>query len=137
MKRSIVLLMTLLVAVALCSLSLPQEGPKQQQHPKPQNLKVLPKDISHEELDKVMDGFKKSLGVKCGFCHAPRKDNPQKLDFASDDNEHKDVARAMMRMTAKINKKYFKGNQPMAITCYTCHHGNEEPKSVPEMADAH
>jgi hypothetical protein len=39
-------------------------------------------------------------------------------------------------MTAKINKKYFKGSQPMAVTCYTCHHGNEEPKSTPEVAEA-
>lgn len=128
MKRSFVLLMTLFIAVTLCSLSLPQDPPKAK------NLKVLPKDISHEELDNVMKAFKNSLGVKCGFCHAPQKDNPQKLDFASDDNEHKDVAREMMRMTAKINKKYFKGSQPMAVTCYTCHHGNEEPKSVPEVA---
>jgi len=130
MKRSFVLLMTLFIAVTLCSLSLPQDPPKAK------NLKVLPKDISHEELDNVMKAFKNSLGVKCGFCHAPQKDNPQKLDFASDDNEHKDVAREMMRMTAKINKKYFKGNQPMAVTCYTCHHGNEEPKSTPEVAEA-
>ncbi|GAA0563431.1 hypothetical protein GCM10009415_52080 [Chitinophaga japonensis] len=119
-------MLSLLIAVTLCSLSLPQ------QHENPKNLKVLPKDISHEELENVMRGFKDALGVKCGFCHAPRKDDPKKLDFASDENEHKAVARDMMRMTARINKKYFKSHQVAAVSCYTCHRGNEEPVSKPE-----
>ncbi len=45
----------------------------------------------------------------------------QKLDFASDENEHKLIARDMMRMTMKINKKYFRNEKQDAITCYTCH----------------
>jgi hypothetical protein len=51
---------------------------------KAKNLKVLPKNISKEKLDTIMDGFKDALGVKCGHCHAAQKDNPRKLDFASD-----------------------------------------------------
>ena len=35
--------------------------------PKYKNLKILPKNISKEDLDKVMDGFKEALGVKCSF----------------------------------------------------------------------
>jgi cytochrome c553 len=129
MKGSLALMMALLIAVTLCSLSLPQEKEPE----KAKNLKVLSKNISHEELENVMRGFKTALGVKCGFCHVPQKDNPQKLDFVSDDNEHKEAARDMMRMTARINKKYFKGNDATkAVTCYTCHHGNEEPKVKPE-----
>jgi cytochrome c2 len=108
--------------------------PQQQQDPKPTNLKVLPKNISHDDLDKVMDGFKAALGVKCNFCHSPRKDNPKRLDFASDENPKKEIARDMMRMTNKINKKYFhetdKEGKLTNISCASCHNGKEEPVTV-------
>src|SRR5580658_5467104 len=79
---------------------------------KNKNLKVLPKNISHEDLDKIMDGFKAALGVKCNFCHAPFKDTTNHhLDFASDDKPEKNIARHMMRMTTKINKKFFSFNK--------------------------
>ncbi len=98
------------------------------------NLKVLPKDISHDDLDKVMDTWKAALGVKCNFCHAPSKDSTsRKLDFASDAKPEKDIARHMFRMTAKINKKYFsfekddKGATIPAISCVTCHRGSPHP----------
>lgn len=103
----------------------------QQKNPKP-NLKVLPKDISHEELEKIMKGFNVSLGVKCNHCHAPSKTDPKKLDFSSDEKPEKDAARSMMRMTAKINKKYFDyggEGQAAAITCITCHNGKTHPES--------
>lgn len=96
------------------------------------NLKVLPKDISHDELGKIMKGFNVSLGVKCNHCHAPSKTDAGKLDFSSDEKPEKDVARNMMRMTAKINKKYFNhggDQQPAAITCITCHNGKTHPDS--------
>jgi hypothetical protein len=100
------------------------------------NLKVLPKNISHEDLDKVMDQFKAALGVKCNFCHAPSKDTASHhLDFPSDDKPEKKIARDMMRMTAKINKKFFsynkddKGEPVKPITCMTCHRGAERPSA--------
>lgn len=96
----------------------------QKEGPKARNLKILPKDISHHDLDSIMDDFKMALGVKCNFCHAASKDNPKKLDFASDENSYKEVARDMMKMTNKINKKYFRehdGNDAVAaIQCVTC-----------------
>jgi hypothetical protein len=102
--------------------------------PKWKNLKILPKDITMEQLDKVMDNFKDALGVKCGFCHAPSKDSTQKWpDFASDEKPEKLVARKMMKMTAKINKKYFNYNKNEqgqllpTVECMTCHHGKEHP----------
>ncbi|PST83965.1 c-type cytochrome [Pedobacter yulinensis] len=95
------------------------------------NLKVLPKNISKENLGRVMDEFKVALGVRCSFCHAPSKTDPKKMDFASDENKHKDVARNMMRMTARINKKYFhkdlKAGDLPQVTCMTCHNGKKEP----------
>jgi len=101
-------------------------------NPKFKNLKVLPKDISEEGLDAVMDSFNEALGVKCSHCHA-RGENGR-LDFASDANIQKDIAREMMKMTSKINRKYFKEKDPMnyAVTCYTCHNGEAVPsKSAP------
>ena len=95
------------------------------------NLKVLPKNISHDALDSVMKHFNRALGVKCNFCHAPTADG-QHLNFASDSIGHKNVARSMMRMTNKINKKFFKEESATpAITCFTCHHGSEEPGVLP------
>ena len=101
------------------------------------NLKVLPKDISHEDLDKIMDGWKTALGVKCGFCHAPSADSTSHhLDFASDAKPEKNIARHMYKMTAKINKKFFsfnkddKGDVIPAISCVTCHRGSPHPDEV-------
>ena len=98
------------------------------------NLKVLPKDISMKDLDKVMDGFKAALGVKCSFCHAPSQDTSNHhLDFASDAKPEKNIARKMYKMTAKINKKYFNYNRndegkPIpTVECMTCHRGSEHP----------
>ena len=96
------------------------------------NLQVLPKDISKDSLDKIMDGFKAALGVKCGFCHAVDS-NTHKLDFASDAKEEKGVARYMIKMAAGINSTYFnfeKSTRPDTINvvkCITCHHGNPHP----------
>ena len=111
--------------------------------PEWKNLQVLPKDISDEKLDSIMDDFKISLGVKCGFCHARNADTSiHKLDFASDANEVKDVARYMMKMTDSINHTYFvpgdgNKNQPVnVVICYTCHRGTNEPSSkklIPTM----
>ncbi|MGN7820424.1 c-type cytochrome [Chitinophaga varians] len=130
MKKTFMVAAALATAVTLCSLALPQEPEK------PKNLKVLPKNISHDELIATMRSFNAALGVKCGYCHAAQKDDPKKLDFASDENQHKDIARSMMKMTHRINKKFFKGTEVMSVSCYTCHHGNEEPKTKPDEAPA-
>ena len=99
------------------------------------NLKVLPKNISKDDLGKVMDEWKGALGVKCNFCHAASATNPKKLDFASDAKPEKAMARQMFTMTGKINKKFFhtkKGEDGMmamaAVNCNTCHHGEAHPE---------
>ena len=98
------------------------------------NLKILPKDISKQKLDSIMDFYKLALGVKCGHCHARKKDTTDKhLDFASDEKPEKDATRWMMTMTADINAKYFPGTpingQPKkeSVSCFTCHRGSTEP----------
>jgi ribosomal protein L24E len=97
------------------------------------NLKVLPKDIRSKDLQEIMaDDFEDGLGVTCGFCHADAKDG-HGLDFVSDDKPEKEIARAMMRMTLGLNKKYFKvkhpaiGSNALTVTCTTCHKGEAFP----------
>jgi hypothetical protein len=96
------------------------------------NLQVLPKDISKDSLDKIMDGFKIALGVHCDFCHV-RNEEKKEFDFASDDKDEKNIARHMMRMTMDINANYFNfesSTKPDTITvvrCETCHRGDPHP----------
>lgn len=137
LQKSIIMLFNKKMTVVFTLMILVLAGIAASKPPKPiyKNLKVLPKNISHDDLDKVMDNFKASLGVRCNFCHAPSKDEPRKMDFASDEKPEKNVARNMMRMTAKLNKKYFdyKASDTTAIApvgCYTCHHGKEHPDNV-------
>jgi hypothetical protein len=101
--------------------------------PKPVNLKLLPKDISSEDLMKIMFGFSKQLGVKCTFCHV--EDAATKHpNFASDQKPEKNTARTMMLMTGEINTKYLAQiHDPDAtpnqktVSCGTCHQGHSMP----------
>lgn len=99
-----------------------------------ENLKVLPKDISNADLDSVMSGFEKALGVGCEFCHAKNKINKDEFDYASDDNPEKEIARKMLKMTEMINKEFFdytieyKAGELMAVSCKTCHSGKPRPE---------
>jgi hypothetical protein len=86
-----------------------------------------------------MDEFKAALGVKCNFCHVKQKDNPNEWDFASDAKPEKTVARKMITMSNKINKKFFHGkakygqeNAVMELHCVTCHHGEPHPETGEE-----
>jgi len=71
-----------------------------------------------------------ALGVGCGFCHA-------RGNFASDSNPRKATARKMLEMTKAINEQFFaehKGADGQLrlgkVTCFTCHQGNERPKTA-------
>ena len=97
------------------------------------NLQVLPKNITADSLDKIMDGFTAGLGVNCDYCHVYNK-AIYKMEFEKDDKSEKEIARHMMLMTMDINKKYFQFNetvtaeQVQAVTCITCH--RREPRPV-------
>ena len=99
------------------------------------NLQVLPKNITADSLDKIMDSFNSGLGVNCKFCHA-ENNQLHKMEFEKDDKPEKEIARKMMLMTMDINKNYFQFNeevtaaQVQAVTCYTCHKG--EPIAAKE-----
>lgn len=103
--------------------------------PKERNLKVLPKDISDQKLDSIMESYNKALGQKCNFCHVPFDKNfPDSLDYASDKEPMKEEARKMMRMVIDINKTNFyydKNTRPEYLTmvkCMTCHKGQPFPE---------
>jgi Photosynthetic reaction centre cytochrome C subunit len=103
------------------------------------NLKVLPQDISEKKLDSIMDSYTKALKVSCEFCHVPPKKDMLSITpinnepYFSLDNEMKENARRMMRMTIEINKKYFyfdsivKPEYLNVVQCNTCHRGNPYP----------
>jgi len=99
-------------------------------HAKPKNIKVLPKDISGDDVDKLMHRYEQDLGVPCGYCH---EENPQtkQIDFASDENPIKQTARMMIAMTSDLNTKYLAqlGDRRYAepLTCGNCHQGQVEP----------
>jgi len=126
-KFYVVLFLAVTVALSIAASAPPQGEPKR-------NLKVLPKNISHEDLDKVMHGFNDALGVKCNHCHSGGQvDGRFKMDFASDAKPEKEMARNMLRMTAKINKKFFHFKAGAAdavppISCMTCHNGKVHPE---------
>ncbi len=101
------------------------------------NLKILPKDITKDQLDKIMDSFTEGLGVNCEFCHV-RNDNTDKMEFNLDTKESKNKARIMLQMTMDINKKYLSQLSQFTdnieqVSCITCHHGNKEPKMLQDV----
>jgi hypothetical protein len=98
--------------------------------PAPTNIKALAKDISGDDLIKLMREYEGALGVECEFCHAK---NPAtgRNDFASDANPMKDRARVMIRMTQSINDTYLTQltdpRTTIPVTCGTCHQGMSKP----------
>lgn len=128
-KRIVVIAtLALFVVIGVAAIRPPEEKFK--------NLKILPKNISDETLDKVMNEFSKALGVDCKFCHV--QIDSTHWDMASDQKPEKSVARKMIKMSNKINKEFFKAktkygeeNAVLEIRCVTCHHG--EPHPVTEL----
>jgi len=104
------------------------------------NLKVIPKDIEEEQMERIMYKYTKQLGVTCSFCHPDTKPGifPIRVDFATDEKPEKRTARTMMQMTDKINKRYFgykndygyTSFKDAVISCTTCHRGISKPSNL-------
>jgi hypothetical protein len=95
------------------------------------NLRVLPPNITHDELIATMRGFARSLGTRCNHCHvANPPGSKEEFDFASDAKEEKKTARTMLRMVRDINANYLaKVNASgQTVTCFTCHRGHTTPQ---------
>jgi hypothetical protein len=103
------------------------------------NLKVLPADVSKDELVATMKNFAISLGVRCEFCHVgPPGGSLDAFDFAADDKEGKKIARVMMRMKNAINGDYLSqaGHHDgggVQVDCATCHRGKDHPGKPEEI----
>ena len=115
--------------------------PPKREFPAPTNLKVLPKDLTGEQLHEIMEKWAGSLGAHCNTCHAadPKNVGPNgrpRLNFADDSKEEKLTARLMYKMTEDINVNYVSKvpSSDTPVTCGTCHRGHlgPEPYVIPE-----
>lgn len=125
--------MTTIRTIALCSIVLAASC-QADIFDDPQNLKVLPKDISAQELRATMRGFAMGLGVRCETCHVGEDPSDlQTFDFAADDKEEKLKARIMLKMLTRINGELLSpldefDGQRLEVQCVTCHRGQRKPK---------
>ena len=119
------------------------------------NLKVLPKDITKEQLLGTMRAFTGALGVRCDYCHAEKKGEAAnapgvmpgapprpRLDFPSDDKKEKRIARGMLKMVRAVNGECLAripeladtGSIPrVQVQCVTCHHGTALPQTLADV----
>ncbi|MFZ1940546.1 MAG: c-type cytochrome [Terracidiphilus sp.] len=120
----------------------PQAGARpMRNYPAPTNLKVLPKDLTGQQVRDIMETWAGSLGVHCDTCHMADPKNPgpngrPRLNFADDSKLDKQIARIMYTMTGQINKDYISKTKQMdpdamdmTVTCGTCHRGHEMPET--------
>jgi hypothetical protein len=116
----------------------PQQPPQWQWPEKPMNIKVLPKNMKPEQLQSIMIGFTRSLGVRCPYCHVGVEGKPlSTFDFVSDAKPEKKIAREMVVMLGHVNKDLKKMNLKPTVPrvnmwCHTCHHGRPRPTTLAE-----
>jgi hypothetical protein len=114
--------------------------PAQQEKPGWKNIKVMPKNIDEEQMERIMHKISHDLGVTCSYCHPDTKPGivPVEVDFVTDELPQKGITRKMMIMTDKLNKKYFnykndygfESLKNTVITCNTCHRGLPKPNKM-------
>ena len=123
--------------------------------PKPTNLKVLPKDLTGDQVRDIMRKWEGDLGAECNTCHDEYADHrknergqPQ-LDFAKDTKPEKEMARVMYKMTEDIKANQIQKvkdldkdaadmnhPKPAELTCGTCHRGKVDPEAyIPPKRD--
>lgn len=115
-------------------------APPPRVYPAPTNLKVLPKDLSGQQVHEIMEKWEGSLGAHCNTCHTPDPNNiapngRPRLNFADDSKKEKATARLMFTMTEEINRNYVAkiDSSSAPVTCGTCHRGHlcPEPFVIP------
>lgn len=114
--------------------------------PVPTNLKVLPKDLTGQEVHEIMHRWEAALGAKCSTCHTANPndlapDGRPRLNYADDSKPEKATARLMYKMTEEINSNYVGKveNSGVPVSCGTCHRGHiaPEPFVAPEEHEHH
>src|SRR5712691_10598572 len=124
------------VMVTLCLLSAATKTAAQAgQEPKPRmadevfkNVQVL-KGLPVDEFMDTMGMISSALGLNCLDCHTSDADKSWER-FAAD-TTMKQTSRKMIQMMNALNKDNFRGVR--AVTCYTCHRGDQRPKIVPSL----
>jgi len=108
----------------------------------PQNLKVLPEDISTEELRRTMRGISQGTGSRCSVCHVGKVEaDLSTYDFSIDDKEKKLKARKMIQLVRDINENiamlFPDSTEPLVeVTCATCHRGQAKPEMIQDVVFA-
>jgi len=101
------------------------------------NLKVFPPDTEKRVLIDAMKQWTDALGVRCTYCHVQKVPGDfQSFDFASDDLEHKETARRMLRMVQDLNKDVLPqaaGEDDAHVSCVTCHRGLTNPATLDQV----
>jgi outer membrane lipoprotein-sorting protein len=92
------------------------------------NVQVL-KGIPVGEFMDTMGFFSASLGSNCVHCHVD--ESLTHWEKFAEDVPRKRVARQMIQMVNALNKANFAGAR--VVTCYSCHHGDVRPESVPSL----
>jgi hypothetical protein len=131
LRRYVPFALSLVVVLGCTAISQQKAAPAAPDQLEFHNLKVLPPNITHDELINTMRNFSRSLGTRCEHCHVQTATTPrEQMDFASDAKPEKNVARTMMLMTRNINTNYISkvDEHGMMVGCGTCHRG----KTVPE-----
>lgn len=107
-----------------------------------ENLRVLPADISRDELGDTMLGFLRALGLPrragegCLHCHEGSLDVPRaRWDYASDAKPPKQTARHMLEMVRAINAEFLgalevRRDEDYSVGCMTCHRGRLDPRPI-------
>jgi len=83
-----------------------------------------------------MQAIAQALGVNCSYCHARETDTS--LNFQSEENPKKAVARQMIAMTRDINAKVQAATgkaaaQATKVHCLTCHRGTLIPARLNDI----
>jgi hypothetical protein len=113
-------------------------------HPAPTNLKVLPKNLTGDQVHEIMEGWEAALGAHCSTCHVadPNNIGPNgrpRLNYADDSRPEKSTARIMYKMVEDINENYISmvDNSGAPVTCGTCHRGHIGPEPFVAPAKGH
>lgn len=136
-SRALALVAAIFVAACAAISQQKAQAPRSDANQEFHNLRVLPQNITHDELIATMRGFARSLGVRCNHCHvANPPGSAQEFDFPSDAKPEKSTARTMILMTRDVNAHYMSKipveheEHSPNVTCYTCHRGKVHPETA-------
>ena len=81
------------------------------------------RELSPSDFLGAMGVMTAALGYDCSNCHPGA--GTDGVDWITDKDRKKVIARKMVDMVAAINQTHFAGAQ--SVTCFTCHHGLDLP----------